>query len=122
MPTDLKLNPLTHDIDLTSGTATMFEDNISVVAQRVKIAILTKRGEWFRNIREGIPYYQDFFSRKNNKSFIDQFMVNYIADIEDVSKVTSYESTIDVQSRNIEIKVSVETYDGTILNINVGGL
>lgn len=119
MPTDIKLDPLTHDIDLTSG-GEMFTDNASVVAQRVKIAILLKRGEWFRNTSEGIPYYQEFFKRKNNKQAVDSFMVTYIGQVEDVARVVDYRSTLDVVTRALNITVSVETYNGNIVEIQVG--
>lgn len=120
MPTDLKLDPLTHDIDLSLG-GEVFSDNIEVVAQRIKIAILLRKGEWFRNEFEGLPYQQEFFKRKNNKQLIDQTMIAYINDIEDVDKVINYTSTVDVVRRNIAINVTVQTYKGDIIPVFVGG-
>lgn len=120
MSTDIKLDLRTHDIDLSSGTAVLFSDNPSVVGQRIKIAVLKKRGEWFRDIQIGVPYYQEFFLRKNNKPFIDQFFINYISDIEDVKKVISYSSEIDIPNRILTVTFSVETYEGQIVNVTVG--
>lgn len=122
MPSDILLNPDTHDIDLSSGSVVMITDNLRAVAQRVKVAILLKRGEWFQDVLDGVPYYQEFFTVKNNKPFIDQFMVNYIGNVEDVSKVIAYASVIDIPRRVLRISVSVETYDGQIVEINVGEL
>lgn len=121
MPTDLKLDPITHDIDLTNG-GEMFVDNPSVVGQRVKIAVLTRRGEWFRNTFEGLPYQQEFFKRKNIKPLIDQTMINYIGEVEGVSRIISYNSSIDVVQRVLNISVELETYSGDIIEVNVGEL
>lgn len=122
MPTDLVLDPTTNDLDISSGSLELFTDNLSVVAQRVKVAILIRQGEWFRNITEGVPYYQEFFTRKNNKPFIDQFMISYISRVEDVNRVVFYESSIDIARRILNISVGVETSDGQVVEINVGEL
>ena len=121
MPTDFKLNTDSHDIDLSSGTVELHTSNPEVVAQRVKIAILTKQGEWFRNITAGLPYYQEFFSSKNNKEYIDKLMVEYINSVEDVNSVISYESTIE-NGRRLNISVTIETDRGEISEISVRGI
>lgn len=121
MPSDLRLDVHTHDLDISSGTIQLITSNIEVVAQRVKIAILTKTGEWFKDVNAGLPYYQEFFTKKNNKSLIDQTMIKYISDIEDVLRVADYSSTITPQ-RVLSISVTVETTTGEIVAVDVGGL
>lgn len=119
MPTDIKLNTETHDIDLSSGTLDLFLSNTDVVAQRVKIAILKKQGEWFRDSSEGVPYYQEFFTKRNNKKFVDQFMVSYISSVEDVNAVLSYESSITA-GRILAVSVIIETDFGAIVTLELG--
>lgn len=117
MPTDIKMDTLYHDIDLTSGSLALFEENTKVVAQRVKIAVLTKMGEWFKDVNHGIPYYQEFFIQKNNKEYIDSFMVDYINNVQDVKSVTYYNSFIT--NRALQIRVSLTTQDGDIITLDV---
>lgn len=114
MPTDFKLDSTSHDLDLSGGTIELHDVNTRVVAQRVKIAILTKQGEWFANVLSGVPYYTEFFRSKNNKTLIDQFMVDYINDVEDVREVTDYQSTIGTD-RVLRITVTITTFSGEIV-------
>jgi hypothetical protein len=121
MPTDLRLDTNTHDLDLSQGSIELLTVNQLVVAQRVKIAILTKQNEWFENIHAGVPYYQEFFTKKNTKNFVDNFMIKYITQVEDVLRVSSYTSTI-LPSRVLRIEVSIETVGGEVFNLKVGDI
>lgn len=120
MPTDIKLDRRTHDVDLSSGTIELFTSNPRAVAQRVKVAILRRRREWFRDINSGVPYYTEFFQRKNNKNFIDQFMINYISKIEGVQEVVQYNSSLDASTRTLNITFTIKTIDGDIEEIRLG--
>ena len=117
MPTDIKLDNKTHDIDL-SRTIELHIGNKEVVSQRMKIAILTKQGEWFKNVLEGLPYYTEFFRSKNNKTLIDQFMIEYITQIQDIQLVKQYSSSI-TPDRKLVIKITVETFSGEIITANL---
>ena len=120
MPTDIKLDPTTHDLDLASAdpvtgltnTFKLYKLNTKVVAQRVKIALLYRRGEWFRDINTGLPYTQEFFRAKNNKDFVDTTIEQYIAGIEDVISVVSYKSVII--NRRLDVTVTIKTTAGII--------
>lgn len=121
MPSDLKLDKLTHDLDISRGTLRFITNNEEVVGQRLKIALLTKQGEWFLDTNVGLPYYQEFFTKKNNKPLIDQTIISYASRIEDVMRVRDYSSTI-TNDRSLDISLTVETYTGDIVKVSVGGL
>ncbi len=119
MPTDIKLNPTTHDIDLSSGGLALHTEQVTVIAQRVKIALLLKLGEWFKDVNAGVPYYQEFFSKKGNKEFADQFLIDYLANVPEISSVASYKSTVQA-GRVLKVECILETTSGEIININTG--
>lgn len=52
--TDIKLNAA-GDIDLSSGGAELV-DGIDASAQGLKIALQSFRGDWFLDLRDGLPY------------------------------------------------------------------
>lgn len=114
MPTDIKLDTSTHDIDLTKG-GTLHTDSGDALGQRMKIALLLRKTEWRPNLNKGVPYHQDFFTVKNNKSFIDAFYQNYLLGLDDVSSIESYTSTVS-NGRKLEVSVTVKTTQGTIEN------
>lgn len=113
MTTDIKLDPNTHDIDTTKG-GKLITDKAEALGQRLKIALLLRRGEWFPNVLLGVPYQQRFFNTKNNKDFIDSYLRNYITNIPDVVNILSYSS--QVVKRKLEVNVRVSTTGGTIAN------
>ena len=114
MPTDIKLDPNTHDIDLSKG-GTLHTSNSDALGQRLKIALLLRRGEWLPDVNKGVPYHQEFFTVKNNKSFVDSFFQNYILEVPEVNDITSYSSEIQAD-RKLQVEVTVTTTAGTIEN------
>lgn len=121
MPSDLRLDRNTHDLDISKGTLRFITNNEEVVGQRLKIALLTKQGEWFMDTNVGLPYYQEFFTKKNNKPLIDQTIISYASRVEDVARVRDYSSTIR-NDRVLEVSLTVETYTGEIVKVAIGGL
>lgn len=121
MPSDLRLDKNTHDLDISEGTVRFITNNPEVVGQRLKIALLTKQGEWFLDTNAGLPYYQEFFTKKNNKPLIDQTIISYSARVEDVARVKDYSSTIG-NDRVLSVNIAVETYTGDIVKVAIGGL
>lgn len=117
MSTDIVLDPNTHDVDLSTGFAKLHSSDVPATAQRIKQALLLRRGEWFVDTQVGVPYQQDFFQTKNSKSLIDDFMRSYILQVENVNSVISYSSTIG-SDRTLSISVSILTDTGeTIPNL-----
>lgn len=115
MPSDLLMSRYNHDLDISSGTSVVVqEDNPQVVAQRVKIALLIRKGEFFLNTNYGVPYLTDFLIYRNNKIYIDSYMKAYINDVEDVNAVTDYYSEIEHDTRHLKITVDMNTRIGGV--------
>lgn len=114
MATDIVMDLNTHDIDFTKG-GILHTSNLDALGQRLQIALLLRRGEWLPDINRGVPYYQEFFTVKNNKSFIDSFFQNYILEVDGVNGIESYSSEISPE-RLLTVDVSVITTAGTIEN------
>ena len=94
MTIDIKLDPITNDIDLSQGIH-LNTDGAESLAQKIKIALLLRTTEWAPNLNKGVPYYQTILKGKNNKEFVDSFLKGYLIELPDVDKLTHYSSTID---------------------------
>lgn len=105
-----------HDIDLTKGIS-LTTSNQNSLAQRIKIALLLRTGEWKPNVNEGVPYSVAFLRTKNNKSFIDSFLQNYIINIDGVSEFTSFSSEV-TNDRKYNMQFSVLS-DGSQAEVEV---
>lgn len=114
MATDIILDKNTHDLDLSEGGLTLHTENTEVVSQRVKIALLLRKGDWYQNILLGVPYQQEFFVTKSNKAFIDYFLRDYVNSIPDVDQVSNYSSEI-TKERALEVSFSVRTSRGELI-------
>lgn len=117
MATDIKLNNTTHDIDISTSSLETFVDNTQVMRQRIKMALLLRAGEWFRDVSVGVPY-SEFSKPKNNKSLADSTIISTIRDVDDVLSVNNYESTI-LPSRILQVSFSAEVAGGQILNLQL---
>lgn len=117
MSTDIVLDRNTHDVDLTTGFAQLHSLDTEATAQRIKQALLLRRGEWFVNTQLGVPYQQQFFQTKDSQSLIDDFLRSHILQVENVNRILSYSSTINVD-RSLTVSFSVLTDSGeTIPNL-----
>ena len=104
MSIDIKLDPVTHDIDLSKGMHLNTEGAESL-AQKIKVALLLRTTEWAPNLNKGVPYYQTILKGKNNKAFVDSFLKSYLIALDDVDTLTSYSSTID-NNRTLQVSIT----------------
>jgi hypothetical protein len=118
--TDIMLNA-DHDICFAGVSgAKLLKTKLEAVAQRVKIRLLLRTGEWLPNITVGVPY-REFFTLGNDKKYIDAFMKRYISETPDVTSLTDYSSEIG-SDRKLSIRFSVEGNQGIFENIEIGGI
>jgi len=114
--TDILLDPETHDTLFINGTTPVTYENRLTVAQRLKIKLLTFRGEYFLNTTEGIPYFQTIFKRGVSKSTIDTIFQEAILSEPDVLEIIEFNSIIDVQTRTYQLSFKVRTNVNQITN------
>lgn len=116
--TDIKLNVQTGDLDLTNSALSIVDDTmLEALRQKIQIAILLGKGEWFVNINDGVPYVTDFVVLKNNRNFIDTFMRSYIRQIVGVDNLVSYSSSVDNATRKMAITFTVNSNNNEVLVI-----
>lgn len=122
---DIKLDPLTGDLDISSGLTIITGDTEKV--QRLRLAIGINLGEWFLDVLTGVPYLntQDpsipestrYFLGDTNpgqESYIKKTLDAYILDL---SYITSVESTtsIDNSTREFTYEYVATTPEGDII-------
>lgn len=78
-----------------------------VVAQRLRIRLLTFLNEWFADVNYGVPYYQRILGKKPVKSAIDQIFQQAILEERGVSEILSYTSSFSNRQYKASFKVRV---------------
>lgn len=111
-----------HDILLTGGHDLAIidfdlklTDETSVVAQRVKRALLLFKGEYFLDSDLGMPYYNDILGTKNSIDTIQAIFINAIREVKGVADVKEFNIAFDNPNRTLTINMSIkDTLDNDI--------
>lgn len=74
------------------------------VIQRLK----TFRAEWFLNIFVGVPYFEYVFKKNYNLSTISSILKRVILTTEGVTKLESFELSLDPRSRVLSVFVEIK--------------
>jgi len=110
---DLLLDPVSHDCVFINGATPVTLERTEVVAQRLKIKLLTFRGEWFLDLGYGIPYFSRILGHKNKKGVVDQIFQTAILEERGVREITFFESTLVNRVYSINFRVKVTSGDET---------
>lgn len=114
----LDLNPLSPsygDLTWKNGPLTpeyTTQSRVDVVAQRLRIRLLTWRPEWFLDTSYGVPYW-DFLGKKVKKSAVDLIFQREILAENGVKELTFFESTFTNRQYSLTFRVKVTTGDET---------
>lgn len=99
------------DVALVDGS----EEIILSLIQRLQFIA----GEWIFDIRAGIPYFNDVFTRPAYKNRIDGFIKAEIIDTEGVKQLLSYTSEFNYTTRNLRITFQYSDIYNTDQNVDI---
>ncbi len=111
---DLKLDPQTHDLDLSSGGLELVTGDDAVV-QKLSIRYQFFRGEWFLDQQVGIPYWTDIFIKNPNIANVNSIMRQTALSTPGIDELSEFTSTLDPNTRGLAISFSAPRDDETVL-------
>ena len=110
---DLQLNATTGDIDLAAGDFYL-NDPLEAVRQHLVSNLRAFRSEWFLNLDQGVPYFQEVLRKNPNPIVIDAIFKEAIINTVGVKELTSFDLTFDTESRKMFLDFSVDTIEGEL--------
>ena len=113
---DILLNEDTHDAEFVNGDAPVTPTVDEGLRQRLKIKLLTFKGELIYNTEYGTPYYQEIFGKGRSKQIVDTIFRDLINEDEDVVRITRFESEI-TRDRQYVLSFAVISREGTTVQI-----
>jgi hypothetical protein len=118
---DLKLNLLTHDMDVTGGVASLTNDfNGETTAQLIAIALKNFLGEWFLDNRIGVDYLGVAFKKNFDPGSFEAMVRATIMGVVGVQQITAYSQTFVSVTRTMNVTWSVIDELGNILSSTTG--
>lgn len=116
--TDIILTP-EHDLLIEDQDIKLFLTLEALTVQKVKINLLNYKGQWFRDINQGVPYLQEILGKRDSKLIADTNIKNTIMSTDNIENITSYNSEIDNNRKIIVTFSATMQAGGTIDDIIV---
>lgn len=112
-----------HDNVFVNGFCPVVTDPVGRVMQRLKIKLLTFKGEWFQDTEYGVPYWQEMLGYKVSKSRLDIIFQEAILEEEEVVEIVSFGSSLDKRLYSLEVQIRVRGETGTtIVPLTLGNM
>ena len=112
-----------HDNVFVNGQCPVVTDPVERVMQRLKIKLLTFKGEWFHNTEYGVPYWQEVLGKKVSKSRVDIILQEAVLEEPGVVEIVSFSSSLERRSYSLEIRIRVRGETGTsVVPLSLGDI
>ena len=108
----LKTDPLTRDLAIP----VVLLRGIDAVAQHLREHMQFFLGEWFLDIREGVPYFRDVLIKNPNSGVVDSLFRRVILRSQDIAEVRDLNTELDVAARTLQVDFIAITDTGEVLD------
>ncbi len=105
----------TGDLDLSSGNLVVVKDVAQVTAWKLSNLFGFFKGEWFRDARVGVPYFQYVLVNNPNLQVIGTIFKRVCMSAPGVAGVTQMALNFFSSARRLDTQMTVTTNDGAIL-------
>lgn len=106
------------DLDISTGNLRIETNVAQVTAWKLTNLFSFFKGEWFRDIRQGVPYFQYVFVKNPSLPFISALFQKVVAQAPGAAGVTDMELNFLSGLRTLQCKITVQANDGSTI---VGG-
>lgn len=112
---DLKLDPVTRDLDLSGGLLKLTAKGAESVRQRLTGRLSLRKGEWFLDQSIGIPY-DDVLGKIKSLPAIESMFRKAITTCPGVALLTSFSLTVNA-NREASLTFEAVATDGTPISL-----
>ena len=109
-------NPTVGDLYLTDGQITLTPDAKTAVAQHIAIRLRTFFGEWFLDVREGVPYFELVLVKNPDLGRITSIFRSVILATPGVASIARLQLAHDAATRILSVSdLRIKLDDGATL-------
>jgi hypothetical protein len=110
-------NPVVGDLLIERGEF-VFVTGGDAVAQEVRVRLAWWRGEWFLDLRQGIPYVEQLLGHGVSEATIRAVLRAEIEAVPGVSRVTAFDIESNRATRHTTVDVEILTTEGEALDLD----
>lgn len=104
-------NPVAGDLHLVGG-AISWLDGIDAARQAIESRLQAFRGDWFLDLRSGVPYYQTILRKGVDVATVRSAMREAILSVPAVVEVTELTVELDAVTRTARVRFAAVYQDG----------
>jgi len=110
---DLRLAPNaeTHDLELVGYDLALI-GGLDLMVQRLRQSLWFFRGEWYLDITDGVPYYQDILLKAPDRITVESEIKAAIVETPGVTDLLSFDVEYENAIRRFRVVFSVKTIYG----------
>lgn len=101
-----------NDISFVGGKMSLVRNNAEQVAILLKNRLQFFLGEWFLDVREGIPYYDVVMVKNPDLNLLSRMFRKVILATEGVAQIDVLTTDLDAALRKLTVTIRVLTDDG----------
>jgi len=110
---DLQLDTQSHDL-IVANYDLQLNTGLSLVQQRLKQSLIFFLGEWYLDVTDGVPYYQDILIKSPVRITVESILKTTIIETPGVLELTSFELEYTPASRELHLDFRVKTEFGDL--------
>lgn len=100
------LDPSNHDIRIENGRIRIVH-GAAEVAQRIKVALWHYQGEYFLDVEDGTPWYEQILGNKNNADQVGLILRRRILGVPGVVRIEQFNLIFDPTGRDFSVSAKV---------------
>jgi len=104
-----------NDLIIENGKIKMVDKGAETV-QHVRSSLLFYAGEWFLDILDGVPYFEEIFVKPVDLANVESILKSVILLSHNVESLTSFELDFNHETRKFSVNFSAVTTYGIIEN------
>lgn len=109
-------NPDEWDLNLTDGQFTLTDPGVVAIVQHIKTRLQFFQGEWFLDLREGLPWFQEILVKGPNIPRVRALLRAAILETPGVSLVDQLDLALDTSTRTLTVTWRATLDDGTAIS------
>lgn len=108
---DLELNPITNDLVIRDFDFDLIDDTKQIM-QNLAIRLRFVLGEWYLDITQGIPYFEEFFRKNPNQIQIESILKTEIVQTRGIVELISFDADFDKRRRIFSVNFRARSISG----------